>query len=99
MVRCRKADGRLAVLKVSPDRRRVQDEAVALARWRTAHVPAVLAVEESVRALLIEAIEPGLAVRRSVCDGPAETGPLDPDHGRGDGPTLAVRSMEEGGRV
>jgi streptomycin 6-kinase len=58
VIRCRKA-GRPAVLKVSPARKRVLDEAAALARWKTVHVPAVLAVDERVGALLIEAIEPG----------------------------------------
>jgi streptomycin 6-kinase len=59
VIRCETAAGRPAVLKVSPERRRILDEAAALARWRTVHVPAVLAVEESVGALLIEAVEPG----------------------------------------
>src|SRR5689334_7677050 len=59
VIRCRTAEGRPTVLKLSPERRRVQDEAAALARWRTAHVPAVLAVDERVGALLIEAVEPG----------------------------------------
>jgi streptomycin 6-kinase len=58
VIRCR-ADGRQAVLKASPERGRVAHEAAALARWKTVHVPAVLAVDESVGALLIEAIEPG----------------------------------------
>ena len=58
VIRCR-ADGRQAVLKASPERERVAHEAAALARWKTVHVPAVLAVDESVGALLIEAIEPG----------------------------------------
>ena len=58
MIRCRTA-GRPAVLKVSPARKRLLDEAAALARWKTVHVPAVLAVDERVGALLIEAIEPG----------------------------------------
>ena len=53
------ADGRPAVLKASPDRERIAHEAAALARWQTAHVPAVLAVDERAGALLIEAIEPG----------------------------------------
>jgi streptomycin 6-kinase len=66
VIRCRKADGHLSVLKVSPDLRRVQDEAAALARWRTAHVPAVLAIDESVGALLIEAIEPGPSLADSM---------------------------------
>jgi streptomycin 6-kinase len=59
VIRCRTADRRPAVLKVSPERERVAREAAALASWKTSHVPAVLAVDESVGALLIEAIEPG----------------------------------------
>jgi streptomycin 6-kinase len=58
VIRCR-ARGRPAVLKVSLERERIAHEAAALARWRTTHVPVVLAVDESVGALLIEAIEPG----------------------------------------
>jgi streptomycin 6-kinase len=52
-------DGRAAVLKVSPDLARVATEASALASWTTVHTPSVLAVDRSVGALLIEAIEPG----------------------------------------
>jgi streptomycin 6-kinase len=59
VIRCRLADGRPAVLKVSPDQKRLAHEAAALARWKTVHVPSVLGVDESVGALLIEAIEPG----------------------------------------
>jgi streptomycin 6-kinase len=59
VIRCRAAGGRPAVLKVSPDRTRLAHEAAALKSWRTGHVPAVLAVDESVGGLLIEAIEPG----------------------------------------
>jgi streptomycin 6-kinase len=59
VIRCRTADGRPAVLKASPERERVAQEAAALASWKTIHVPAVFAVEESVGALLIEAVEPG----------------------------------------
>jgi streptomycin 6-kinase len=59
VIRCRTADGRPAVLKASPDRERVVYEAAALASWKTSHVPAVLAVDESVGVLLIEAVEPG----------------------------------------
>jgi streptomycin 6-kinase len=58
VIRCRTADGRPAVLKVSPARRRVSEEAAALARWKTVHVPAVFAVDVSLGALLIEAVEP-----------------------------------------
>ena len=59
VIRCRTAQGRPAVIKVSPERRRILEEAAALDRWRTVHDPAVLAVDESAGALLIEAIEPG----------------------------------------
>jgi streptomycin 6-kinase len=37
-------------------------EARALASWRTPHVPAVLAVDEALGALLLEAVEPGTAL-------------------------------------
>ena len=57
--RCRMADGRGAVLKVSPDRARLADEAAALEGWHTVHTPAVLALDEQLGALLLEAIEPG----------------------------------------
>ena len=59
VIRCRTADGRPAVLKASPDRDRVAHEAAALASWKTSHVPAVLAIDERVGVLLIEAVEPG----------------------------------------
>ena len=57
--RCRMADGRDAVLKASPDRARLADEAAALDGWHTVHTPAVLALDEQLGALLMEAIEPG----------------------------------------
>jgi streptomycin 6-kinase len=57
--RCRAADGRGAVLKISPDRARVAFEAAALRGWRTVHAPVVLALDEQRGALLLEAIEPG----------------------------------------
>ena len=57
--RCRMADGRHAVLKASPDRARLAFEAAALAAWHTVHTPAVIALDEQLGALLIEAIEPG----------------------------------------
>ena len=63
VIRCRTADGRPAVLKVTPDRPRLASEAAALARWHTVHVPTVLAVDESVGALLIEASDPRLPSR------------------------------------
>jgi streptomycin 6-kinase len=65
VIRCRTAEGCPAVLKVSPERTRVLEEAAALAGWRTVHVPAVLAVDEGVGALLIEAIEPGTPLDES----------------------------------
>ncbi len=52
VIRCRMPDGRPAVLKVSPDRTRLANEAAALDRWTTVHTPSVLAVDESVGALL-----------------------------------------------
>jgi streptomycin 6-kinase len=66
VIRCSMPDGRSAVLKVSPDRARLANEAAALARWTTVHTPSVLAVDESVGALLIEAIEPGTPLVESL---------------------------------
>jgi streptomycin 6-kinase len=57
--RCRTARGEHAVLKISPDRARLAVEARALQAWSTRHTPAVLAVDDQLGALLIEAIEPG----------------------------------------
>jgi streptomycin 6-kinase len=57
--RCRMADGRRAVLKASPDRARLMFEAAVLSSWHTVHTPAVIALDEQLGALLIEAIEPG----------------------------------------
>ena len=65
VIRCRAADGRPAVLKVSPERTRIAHEAAALAGWKTPHVPAVLAVDEHRGALLIEAVEPGTTLAES----------------------------------
>ncbi|GAC1326084.1 MAG: aminoglycoside phosphotransferase family protein [Chloroflexota bacterium] len=50
------------VLKVSPDHARLAREAAALDTWQTVHAPSVLALDERVGALLIEAIEPGSAL-------------------------------------
>jgi streptomycin 6-kinase len=66
VIRCAMPDGRSAVLKISPDRARLANEAAALGRWTTVHTPSVLAVDESVGALLIEAIEPGTALVESL---------------------------------
>jgi len=65
VVRCRLRDGRRGVLKVSPDRARLADEAAALESWATPHTPAVLALDEPLGALLIEAIEPGTPLDES----------------------------------
>ncbi len=72
VVRCRTANGSRAVLKVSPERRRVVDEAAALARWTTVHVPAVIAFDDAVGALLIESIEPGTQLSESTVYPPLE---------------------------
>jgi len=53
------ADGRCAILKASPDRKRLAFEAAALGAWHTVHTPTVIALDEHLGALLIEAIEPG----------------------------------------
>jgi streptomycin 6-kinase len=64
VVRCR-ANGRPAVLKVTPDRARVAHEAAGLACWKSRHVPAVLAFDDGVGALLLEAVEPGTSLAES----------------------------------
>ena len=56
---CRMADGRRAVLKASPDRARLAFEAAALGAWRTVHSPEVIALDEQLGVLVIEAVEPG----------------------------------------
>jgi streptomycin 6-kinase len=53
------ADGRRAVLKASPDRTRLAFEGAALDAWHTIHTPSVIALDERLGALLMEAIEPG----------------------------------------
>jgi streptomycin 6-kinase len=65
VIRCQTADGRPAVLKISPDRLRLANEASALESWATVHTPTVLAVDESVGAVLLEAIEPGVSLAES----------------------------------
>lgn len=47
------------MLKASPDLSRLAVEAAALAAWHTDHAPAVIAFDEQLGALLLEAIEPG----------------------------------------
>jgi streptomycin 6-kinase len=65
VVRCRTTQGRRAVLKICPDHKRIAAEAAALQKWTTPHTPDVYAVDESVGALLIEAIEPGIPLDES----------------------------------
>jgi streptomycin 6-kinase len=67
VIGCRMADGRRAVLKVSPDRIRLVNEAAALESWATAHTPSVLAVDES--ALLHGDLTPS-----NILDGGSERG-------------------------
>jgi streptomycin 6-kinase len=72
VIRCRTADGRPAVLKVTPDKARLATEAAALERWTTPHSPSVLGVDEKVGALLLEAIEPGTPLIDSLAYPPLE---------------------------
>jgi streptomycin 6-kinase len=65
VIRCRVEGTLPAVLKVSPDHARLAVEAAALGTWQTVHSPSVLAVDESVGALLIEAVDPGTALVES----------------------------------
>lgn len=73
VIRCRLPDGRPAVLKVSPDRARLANEAAALDRWTTVHTPSVYAIDKDVGALLMEAIEPGTALDESLVYPDTET--------------------------
>jgi streptomycin 6-kinase len=73
VIRCRMTDASPAVLKVSPDRRRLATEAAALERWTTPRTPSVLAVDESAGALLLEAIEPGTPLVDSLLYPPLES--------------------------
>ena len=73
VIRCGLLDGRSAVLKVSPDRARLATEAGALDRWTTAHTPSLLEVDESLGALLMEAIEPGIPLVESLVYPDTET--------------------------
>jgi streptomycin 6-kinase len=73
VIRCRMPGGGAAVLKVSPDRVRLVNEAAALEQWATAHTPSVLAVDEDVGALLMETIEPGAALAESLIYPDVET--------------------------
>jgi streptomycin 6-kinase len=59
VIRCVTSDGDPGVLKVCFDRERLANEAIALQRWKTDHVPAVHAVDSSLGAMSMEAIVPG----------------------------------------
>lgn len=59
VLRCTTGDAQPAVLKVCPDHARIAAEAAALRQWTTGRTPAVHASDESVGALLLEAIAPG----------------------------------------
>lgn len=73
VVRCQTAGGRAVVLKASPDRARLASEAAALRGWQGVHTPEVIAFDEHLGALLIEAIEPGTPLAVSGKHPDAET--------------------------
>jgi streptomycin 6-kinase len=65
VLNCRAPGDTPAILKLSPDYRRVEAEARALAAWRTPQVPTVMASDVEQGALLLEAILPGTALDES----------------------------------
>jgi streptomycin 6-kinase len=65
VISCLRECGTPAVMKISPDRRRVAAEAAALGSWRTPHVPRLIAHDTERGALLMEAIQPGTALDES----------------------------------
>jgi streptomycin 6-kinase len=65
VLRCRTAQGQRAILKICPDRERVEREIAGLARWSTPHVPALFQADPSMGALLMEEIEPGTPLQDS----------------------------------
>jgi hypothetical protein len=77
VIRCRTGDGRHAVLKVSPDRARLANEAAALDNWTTTHVPTVYAVDEGIGALLLEAVALEIPLAESLVYPPVESAALD----------------------
>lgn len=76
IVRCATADGLPAVLKLTPDRERLDREAAALSAWTGRHVPDVYEVDASVGALLMERIEPGGMLRDTGCPSMERVGEL-----------------------
>jgi streptomycin 6-kinase len=73
VIRCRAGDGRPLMLKLSPDRERLANEAAALHSWRTPRVPLVLEHDDGAGALLLEGVEPGTSLLESHRDLPPET--------------------------
>jgi streptomycin 6-kinase len=73
VVRCQIGGRRPVVLKISPDQRRLANEAAALNRWATKHTPAVVAVDEDAGALLLVEIEPGTPLADSPIYPPLES--------------------------
>jgi streptomycin 6-kinase len=65
VIASRTYEGRPAILKVSPDRARLANEASALDSWATMHTPSVLAVDHDAGAVLLEAIDPGVPLDES----------------------------------
>src|SRR5438270_1789313 len=60
VIRCRTPQGQRAVLKISPVQERTIKEAAGLAHWATTrHVPALLQMDRSMGALLMEEVVPG----------------------------------------
>jgi len=98
VLRCRTGDAHPAVLKVSPDRARIATEIASLRQWKTEHTPTVLAADERMGALLIEAIQPGTPLAVSGrCPRVEEVGELLTSlHASGDAgrpyPTVAQRA-------
>jgi streptomycin 6-kinase len=86
VVRCRRVDGRPAVLKLTPDAELGGAEAAALRRWEpSGRVPAVWGHDAAFGALLLEAIpdETPLAERRAAVDLDEVARLIDDLHGGG----------------
>jgi streptomycin 6-kinase len=86
VIRCRRVDGRPAVLKLTPDAELGGAEAAALRRWEpSGRVPAVWGHDAAFGALLLEAIpdETPLAERRVVVDLDQVARLIDDLHGGG----------------
>lgn len=91
VVRCKRVDGRPAMLKLTPDAELGAAEAAALRRWEpSGRVPAVWGHDAALGALLLEAIadETPLAERRTAVDLDEIASLIDDLH-RGGGPAAA----------